>query len=161
MNLKLNIVLILTYLSVGIFTACKPHEQKTDDAFEQVKEEKELTNDSDIINDAMMLQKTKLKSVPAAKKIIRDEQTLFRIETVKKIQNNEKQIKVIKAFPDANAGLNKKITSLEKENNNLTITMDEYKKDEKLRWELFKATMNQHVDEIGIQLKAIKINNKK
>jgi len=39
--------------------------------------------------------------------------------------------------------------------------LDEYNKDEKLKWELFKATMNQHVDEIGIELKAITINNKK
>jgi len=67
----------------------------------------------------------------------------------------------IKNSRDNKGDLSKKITELEKQNNSLSILLDENNKDEKLKWELFKATMNQHVDEIGIELKAITINNKK
>jgi pheromone shutdown protein TraB len=160
MNLKINMVsIMIACLSVVAVGSCKSHEQKNDDAFEQVKEEKKVVNDSDIVNNAMILEKDKTK--PQTQKVVPNEREQYMIEMKKKIQLNENQINAIKTLPNANAALIKKVISLEKNNNDLIITMDEYSKDEKLKWELFKATMNQHVDEIGIELKAIKINNKK
>jgi ABC-type transport system involved in Fe-S cluster assembly fused permease/ATPase subunit len=166
MTFKITIVsmIIIACFSVMLIVSCKSHEQKTDDAFEQVKEEKKLTNDSNKINNAMVVEKSTVMSdtarkTPDTKKTIPDERTLFKIETTKKIQTNQDRIKQMKAFP--NAGINKKVINLEKDNNNLMIKMDEYNKDEKLKWELFKANMNQDVNEIGIELKTIRINNKK
>ncbi|MDD4993236.1 MAG: hypothetical protein PHR83_13500 [Paludibacter sp.] len=166
MTLKTTIVskTIIACFSVLLIVSCKSHEQKTDDAFEQVKEEKKLTNDSNKINNAMVVEKNTVMSdtarkTPDTKKIVPDERTLFKIETAKKIQTNQNRIKQMKALP--NMGMNRKVTNLEKDNNNLMIKMDEYNKDEKLKWELFKANMNQDVNEIGIELKTIRINNKK
>ena len=166
MTLKTTIVskIIIACFSVVLMVSCKSHEQKTDDAFEQVKEEKKLTNDSDKINNAMVVEKSTVisdttKGNPVTKKIIPDERTQFKLETAKKIQTNQNKIKQMKALQ--NVGMNRKVTSLEKDNNNLMIKMDEYNKDEKLKWELFKANMNQDVNEIGIELKTIRINNKK
>lgn len=157
MNYKINIILIIACLSVVMFVSCKSNEQKTDAAFEQVKEDKKFTNDSSIINNAMKLEKS--KSVPIVNKAIPDERSQFKTEMAKKIKTNQNKINRMKSLP--NAGLNRKMTSLETDNNDLILKLDEYNKDEKLKWELFKATMNQHADEIGIELKAIKINNKK
>ena len=166
MTLKTTIVstVIIGCLSVILLVSCKSHEQKTDDAFEQIKEEKKLTNDSDKINNAMVVEKSKVlpdsgKVIPQTKKAIPDERTQFKIETTKKIETNQSKIKQMKASPDA--GMSRKVTSLEKDNNNLMIKMDEYNKDEKMKWELFKANINQDVNEIGIELKTININNKK
>ena len=166
MTLQTTIVstLIIACLSVVLIVSCKSHEQKTDDAFEQVKEEKKLINDSDKINNAMVVEKSKAvpdsgKIIPVTKKAIPDERTQFNIEMAKKIQTNQNKIEQMKALP--NAGMNRKVTSLEKDNNNLIIKLDEYNKDEKLKWELFKANINQDVNEIGIELKTININNKK
>lgn len=166
MKLETTIVpkIILACLSAVLIVSCKSNEQKTDAAFEQVKEEKKLTNDSDKINNAMVAEKTKAipdtnQTIPKTKKSIPDERTQFKIETDEKIQTNQNKIKQMKASPDAD--LKRKVTSLEKDNNNLIIKMDKYNKDEKLKWELFKANMNQDVNEIDIELKTIKINNKK
>jgi len=157
MTLKRNIVTTIVGLSVIMIVGCKSNEQKTDDAFEQVKEEKEQTNDSAKINNAMTVVKS--EAITDAKKNITDDRTQFKIETARKIQTNQNKITEMKSLRDAD--LNRKVTSLEKDNNDLIIKMDEYNKDEKLKWELFKANMNQHVNEIGIELKAIKINNNK
>jgi phosphoribosylaminoimidazole carboxylase (NCAIR synthetase) len=165
MILKTNIFSkIMACLFVILIMSCQSREQKTDDAFERVKKEKIQTNDSDKINNAMVVQKSKViptekNAVPVEKNTISDERTQFKTETSKKIQTNQNKIKEMKSLPDA--GLNRKVTSLEKDNNELIIKMEEYNKAEKLKWELFKADMNQHVNEIGIELKAIKINNKK
>lgn len=166
MTFKKNIVLriVMVCLSVAMVVSCKSHEQKTDDAFEQVKEKKRQTNDSDKINNAMLSDKRKILPVKSKvgtieKNTLSNEQGQFKIETIRKIQTNQNKITEMKSLPDA--GFDKKMISLEKANNDLIIKMDEYNKNEKLKWELFKAEMNQQVNEIGIELKAIKINTKK
>lgn len=161
MNFKTNIILmiIMVCLTVIFFTSCSSHEQKGNDAFERVKEERLLSNDSNIINKAMV-QEPK-DTVLDKKKEIPDMWTQYKTETEKKIHTNENNINEMKALPNVKAGLYRKVTDLEKDNNDLIVKMDEYNKDEKVKRELFKASMNQNVNKIGIQLKEIKINNKK
>lgn len=144
---------------MAMVVSCTSREQRNDAAFNRVKQEKKQTNDSAVVNDAMTFEITKPKSV--VKKEITDERTEFKQEISKKIQINQNRIIEIKKSGDNGGDWSKKITELEKQNNGLSILLDEYNKDEKLKWELFQATMNQHVDEIGIELKAITINNKK
>jgi hypothetical protein len=160
MHLKKNIFTkIAVILLMAVVISCTSREQKNDAAFNRVKQEKKLTNDSAVVNDAMTFEIAKPKSV--VRKEIIDERTEFKLEIAKRIQINQNKIIEIKKSSDNGGAWGRKIAELENENNGLSITLDEYNKDEKLKWELFKATMNQHVDEIGIKLKTIKINNKK
>ena len=150
---------VAVLLLMAMAVSCTSREQKNDAAFNRVKQEKKQTNDSAVVNDAMTFEIAKPKSV--VRKEIIDERTEFKLEIAKRIQLNQSRIVEIKNSRDNKGDLSKKIAELEKQNNSLSILLDEYNKDEKLKWELFKATMNQHVDEIGIELKAITINNKK
>ena len=160
MHLKKKIVTeIATLFLLAMVVSCTSREQKNDAAFNRVKQEKKETNDSAVVNEAMTFEITRPRSV--VKKETTDERTEFKQEITKRIQINQKKIIEIKKSRDKNGDAGKKITELEKQNNSLSILLDENNKDEKLKWELFKATMNQHVDEIGIELKAITINNKK
>jgi uncharacterized protein YlxW (UPF0749 family) len=74
----------------------------------------------------------------------------------KKIQLNEKTIKEIRGLTDANTDLLKKLTNLEKANNDLRIKIAEYNEEVKVKWEKFKASLNQNVNEIDIELNALK-----
>ena len=162
MSFYKNIILTvkITSLSVVIFTSCGSHEQKGDDAFERVKQERKLSNDSgDRVNNAMVIETKKSESV--TKKENPDERAQYKIDTDKKIQKNEMKINEMKAKPYTNAGLSRQVTNLENDNKDLTIRMNKYNKEEKVKWELFKATMNQNVNDIGLELKEIKTNNKK
>jgi len=142
-----------------ILVSCGSHEKKTDDAFDRVKKERMLSKDSTIISKAIAPE-------PKVSELVKknenpDEWTRYKIETEKKIHANEIIIREIKALPKANASLLRKVTGLEKENNDLRVKMDEYNEEVKVKWENFKGTMNHDVNEIGIKLKAMKINNKK
>lgn len=161
MTLKTNFIAIIItgYLSVMILSSCGSHSKKTDDAFDSVKKEKMLTEDSILIRDALKQEPT--NAVVVKKNEIQDEWTKYKIETERKIYTNENIIREIRALPKVNANMLRKVASLEKENNDLRIKMDEYNEEVKERWENFKTGMNHDVNEIGIKLKAIKITHKK
>ena len=161
MTLNANFIpkILTGCLSVMILASCGSHEQKADDAFEHVKKERMLLKDSNITSKEIIQEPMKTELVK--KNENPDEWTKYKIETEKKIHTNENIIKEIKDLPNANANLIRKVSSLEKENNDLRIKMDEYNEEVKVKWENFKGTMNHDVNEIGIKLKAMKINNKK
>ncbi len=160
MKIKTNLIQLIIIFSLStIIASCESHGQKTGAAFEEVKEEKLLTNDSDSVNKAMIQEP--IKNVDENQKQIPDDRAVYKQETVKRIKSNENIINAMKSHPIAYDNYFRKVTSLEKDNNDLIIRLDEYNKDEKLKWEMFKAEMNQHVNEIGIELKEIKINNRK
>ena len=142
-----------------ILVSCASHGQKGDDAFERVKEEKMLPKDSNAISKEIIEEPKKIE--PIKKNETQDEWTKFKIETEKKIISNENKIKAIKIIPNTNAKLLRKVTSLEKDNNDLRRQMDEYKEEVKAKWENFKATMNHDINEIDIELKDMTVNNKK
>ena len=159
MNANFISKIVTACFSIMIFVSCKSHEQKADGAFEIVKQEKLLSKDSNVISKEIIEEPKKAE--PVKKIETQDEWTKFKMETEKKILSNEKKIKEIKVIPNADAKLLRKITSLEKDNNDLRRQLDQYSEDVKVKWENFKATMNHDVNEIDIELKDIKINNKK
>lgn len=146
-------------LSAIIFTSCGSHVQKADDAFDAVKKERMMSNDSNFVSKEIIQESMKTELVK--KDETPDEWTRFKIETEKKIRLNEKKIKEIEGLPDASASLLRKVTNLEKDNNALRIRMDEYNEEVKVRWEKFKASMNHNVNEIDIKLNAMKTDIKK
>ena len=146
-------------LMLAILFSCEQKEQKVDDAFEMVKVEKMLSNDSDVVDNAMVPESSKTKELKC--KINVDEWTIFKIETEKKILNNEKIIKKIKDISKANSNLLRKVINIEKSNNDLRNQMNDYNEEVKLKWEKFKTAINHDVNEIEIELKDIAINNKK
>ena len=156
MNINFIPMILTGCLSLMILTFCGPHEQKADDAFERVKKERILSKDSNIISKAIIPETQIVKKTEN-----QDEWTLYKIETGKKIHTNENIIKEIKRLPNANANMLIKVENLEKSNNDLRIKMDEYNEEMKVKWEKFKLMMNHDVNEIGIELKAMKLNNKK
>lgn len=147
-----------------ILVSCESREQKTDDAFERVKEEKMMSKDSNNIS-KKIIQNTKPE--PSNKNVRvgqgnSDEWLQFRMETENKILRNEKMIKAIKIIPAEDSGLllYRKVIRLEKENNDLRRQMDEYNEEMKVRWENFKMKMDHDANEIAIELKDIKTSNK-
>ena len=151
--------IVIGCLSVMILASCGSHEQKGDDAFERVKEKRMLSKDSNFIP-KIIIQEPK-KPVLEKKKENPDEWTKYKYEIEKKINTNENKIKEIRELPNVNANLLRKVTNLEKTNNDLRMKMDEYNEAEKVKWEKFKVSMNHSVNEIGIELKSMKIDNKK
>ncbi|MDD5186294.1 MAG: hypothetical protein PHS84_13635 [Paludibacter sp.] len=159
MKIKTNLIRLIIIVSLTtIVASCESHGQKTGAAFEAVKEKRLITNDSDSVNKAMIQEPIKNKD--EKQNPIPDDRTVYMLETEKRIRSNKNKINEIKNHPIAYTN-SRKVNSLENDNNNLIIKLDEYNKDEKLKWELFKADMNQHVNEISIELKEIKINNRK
>ncbi|MDP1745574.1 MAG: hypothetical protein Q8L90_08355 [Bacteroidota bacterium] len=152
-------IIISCCFSLMIFVSCESPEQKTDDAFELVKEEKMMAKDSFIAE--REITKVKSKVEVAMKNESVDEWKKFKFETEKRILINEKKIKEIKGIPDSNTKLYRQVVTLEKNNNDLRRQMDEYYEEMKVKWESFKVKINHDVNEIGIELQDIQVNNKK
>lgn len=130
--------------------SCESHEQKSDDAFEKVKNQKMKQSDSAVI----------MKEEPVTKVENLDEWTKFKIEIGKKISSNESKIRELKSNPKSSAKLVRKAANLEEDNNALRRQMDEYNEEMKVQWENFKVLMNHNVNIISIELKDLSINNR-
>ena len=159
MKLNFSSIIIACCLSAMILNSCVSNEQKSDGAFEQVKKERMLHNDSNIVKNAIIQE-------PEKKEIVKKNETLddrvrFKIELEIKIHVNEDKIKEIKGLSNLKASMNRKVKSLEQENNDLRKKIDEYFEDEKTKWETFKVTMNHNANNINIELNSLKIKNKK
>lgn len=152
-----NSIIISCCLSLTIFASCESPEQKTGDAFELVKEEKMMAKDSFIAEKEITKVATKVEILMKNESV--DEWKKFKFETEKKILKNENKIKEIKGIPDSNNKLYRKVTTLEKDNNDLRKQMDEYNEEMKVKWESFKVKINHNVNAIEIELQDIKVNN--
>jgi hypothetical protein len=152
-------IILSSFLSVLFLTSCGSHKQKVDDAFDRVKKERMLLADTNFVSKEIIQES--MKTAPVKTKETLDEWTKFKIETENKIRLNGTKIKEIKALPNANARLLKQVADLEKNNNDLKIEIDKYNEEVKVKWELFKVSMNHHVNEIGIELDALKVKGKR
>lgn len=158
-------------LSAILFIACESHEQKADDAFERVKEEKQIDQDSggaDVVMQQPIIQEVKIPEAaslevkkPDIKVIYQDDWAKFRAETEKKILINEGKIKVIKSTPGTSAKMLEELSSKEKDYNDLRRKLDEYSEEMKEALGKFKVKMNHEVNEISIDLNDLTVNNKK
>ncbi len=163
------IVLALALMSLFLFSSCESHEQTADDAFELVKQEKkDGTYDSTVIvTDTLSTISTPqvVKEQPVTSRNILiqkkteniDEWMLFKTEIEKKIIVNEKKITAVKSTSTTNSKLLKKLTILEKENNDLRRQMNEYTEEMKIKMETFKANLNQNVSNIDLEIKDLVI----
>ena len=146
-------------LTVILMSYCGPRVQKPDDAFTLVKKERMLSDDSGYVSKEVIQASMKTEVAKKAETV--DEWTKFRIETEKKIHSNENSIQKIKNLPDRSNNLRKKLTSLEKDNNNLKMSLNEYPEEVKAKWEAFKSSTSHSANEIGIELNAIMSDQKK
>ncbi len=147
------------FFSIIILVSCGSNEQKADDAFDRVRIEKMILTDSNIISKEGIAEQKKTTSFKKCEN--HDEWGKFKSETEKKILSNENKIVAMKSIPKASGKLIRKVTSLEKDNNDLRRQMDEYNEEVKVKWENFKVMINHDVNEIDIELKDITLNNKK
>jgi seryl-tRNA synthetase len=167
MTLNQNIISMI--LTGGLFmimiTSCGPRVQKPVDAFDLIKKERMLSNDSSFVSKEIIKASMKTESVKTeiVKKIETppDEWTIFKLETEKIIRSNENIIQKIKTLPDLNASSRKKLTSLEKDNNNLKMSLKEYPEEVKAKWEAFKSALSHNANIIDLELIALKTAQKK
>jgi hypothetical protein len=163
MKMTLNQNITLTIFSgclLGIIiTSCGSHVKKPDDAFDIVKKERMMSNDSSFVSKEIIQESMKTELVKKTE--ILDEWTKFKLETEKKIRLNEIKIRKIRDLTDINGNLRRKLTKLEKDNDNLKSRLDEYNEEVKARWEMFKASISHSANEIGIELDAVKTDIKK
>jgi hypothetical protein len=152
-------ITLTSCLTVILIASCGPRVQKPDDAFTLVKKERMLLDDSSFVSKDVIL--ASMKTLPAKNIEPVDEWTRFRLETEKKIHSNEISIQKIKNLPDLNGSMRKKLTSLEKDNNNLKMSLNEYPEEVKAKWEAFKSSTSHNANEIGIGLNAIMTDQKK
>jgi hypothetical protein len=151
----ITLIIILCSFNLMILVSCESHDKKTDDAFEHIKKEKNTPKDSiKIIKESPKVTLVKRNENP-------NEWTIFKVETEKKILFNETKIKEIKNIPNADASLNRKVMSVEKNNRDLKRQLEKYQEEEKVKWEKFKLKMNQDMNEIDFALKDMIINGKK
>ncbi len=140
-------------------SSCESHEQKADDAFDIVKQERMFPKDSIHAKEEIIEEAKKTEVVK--KKENQDEWTKFRTDMEKRIALNEIKIKEIKNTPNATSKLLKKVANLEKDNNDLREEMEEYYQDMKAKWENFKLKLNHDANDVDLELKALVVNNKK
>jgi hypothetical protein len=146
-------------LTVALIASCGPRVQKPDDAFTLVKKERMLSDDSSFVSKEVI--QASMKTLPAKNIEPVDEWTKFRLETEKKIHSNENSIQKIKSLPGISNSLRKKLTNLEKDNNNLKMSLNEYPEEVKAKWEAFKSSSSHSANEIGIELNALMTDQKK
>lgn len=156
MKLKLDFatIKISGFLLVLILSSCGARTPKAEDAFDIVKKERMLSDDSSFVSKEII--QASMKTEPVKKIEAPDDWTKFKIEIEKKIRLNEIQIKKIKELPSMNGSMRRKLAVLEKDNNNLKIRLESYNEEVKSRWEMFKASMSHNANEIGIELSALK-----
>lgn len=158
MKTKFSFIISLC-ISILVFPSCESHEKKVDDAFETVKEEKKLLQDSDSVANLTIKDEKKIDPAKITEKP--DEWTCFKNEIEKKIVLNEKKIKEIKGTPNTNSKLLVKVSHLEQDNNNLRTQMEEYKKEEKIRWDKFQSKLKEQANDINAELKQVSPSEKK
>ena len=135
-----------SYLFIGFLivwiNACQSHEQKADDAFEQVKEKKETYSESE---ESVLKEKP---SNPFKKSEAEDQWCKFKMETEKKINMNEEMVKAIKSNRDSDTKLFKKVSSISNENSDLSNQLQAYEEEEKLRLKSFKTKIETELNQI-------------
>ena len=158
MSLKNNIISLSSLLSLFILFSCESPDQMSDAAYEKVKEEKLKSKDSNTnIHD---LIQEPVKTLVDKKNENQNDWSKFKIEVENKMRWNENRIKEIKNRSNTDVKLFKKMTVLEKENNEILIQLIEFNEDAKTRWEKCKLKVDQNLTEMSIELKEISKNIK-
>jgi len=155
MTVNQNIIsIILTgSLIMTLITSCGLRVQKPDDAFDLVKKERMMSVDSSFVSKEVIQASMKTEIVKKTETI--DEWTKFKIEAEKKIRINDIQIQKIQNLSALKANTRRKLASLEKDNNNLKNSIQEYPEEVKAKLEAFKSSVNHSANTIRTELNAI------
>jgi hypothetical protein len=146
-------------LAIPIFFSCQSHEQKQDDAFEHVKEQKKVNKDSGAA--AMVIQPEQDKPSVLKKNEKTDEWISFQKELEGKIVQNELNIKILKGAKGTSTKSFRKLAHLEKDNSDLRKQMNNFNADAIARKQAFKASIYTDVNVIGAELRDMTITGKK
>jgi len=159
--------IITICFAILILYSCESHVKKADDDFTLYKENKmqqkeivpitkEITPEpKKIVQESKKIDPEPKRMHHEKKSVNLDAWTIFKSQTIEKICANETEIEKLRNSPTANAKMLKKVSALEKENNDFRRQMDEYNQKMKVSFENFKTAINHHVDEIDIKLKDI------
>lgn len=129
-------------------SACQSHEQKANDAFDNVKESKLHEVDNQPHANVSTIIETPVKTV-----IISDWDK-YKIEIETRIVANEIKIRKLKSQEGVEAKLFKKISAVEKENTLLRLQMNEFNSETNNRLLKFKSDMNDQIQSIELEIKA-------
>lgn len=148
-----HIIVLTCFFSVFVIMSCGPRVQKPEDAFDLVKKERMLSQDSNYVSDEILQASMKTEQVKKIEKV--DEWTKFRLETEKQIRLNGIKIGKIKEYPALKANLRRKLADLETENNSLKSSLEEYPEAVKSKWEAYKTAMHHNANAIGMELSVL------
>jgi len=146
-------------LIIPIFFSCQSHEQKQDDAFENVKEQKKVNKDSVVAAIPIQIEQDKPSILKKNEKT--DDWMSFQKELEGKIVQNELNIKILKAAKGTSTKSFRRLTHLEKDNSDLRQQMNKYNADALARKMAFKASISTDVNVIGAELKELTPTGKK
>jgi len=143
-------IALLFCLSGFLITSCGPPVQKPDDAFDLIKRERMLSQDSSYVSEEIIQASLKTEQV---KKIeVVDEWNKFRLESEKKLRLNGIKILKIKERSNLKASQRRKLAELETENNKLKISLEEYPEAVKAKWEAFKTSIQNNSNAVEKEL---------
>jgi len=133
--------------------SCETHSGEENKAFENVKTDKMKTGDSATVS-ADIASHQNLNREDKIKMV--DAWSQFKKDIEKRISSNEKEIEEIKAMPLLSSYSFKQVTKLETENFDLRIQMHEYNELDTSKLAKFKTSIISDVDEIKFELLEIK-----
>ena len=143
-------------IAIVLLASCESHEQKSDEAFNQFKDEKIAKKDSIYVYIDTTAAAEKNQRAKKHEKI--DEDTKFKKSIENSVHANELVIKKLKATPNLNIKTLKKIVHLEEANNNLLKQLNDYDEEVKKNRKSFEEKINQEVSELEVNLKIINLN---
>ena len=154
-NVFIAITLYTMFIAGISGTGCQSPAEKADNANEKVQEAKQD------------LKEAQKDAISAEQKAVNEEEwNAFKNEIAIKIKANETTIaemkaKMKKSGKNLDAMYEKNIESLEQRNKDLNERLNAYEKGAKSDWASFKREFNHDMDELGMALKDLTVNNKK
>jgi len=130
------------FIMIFLLGSCQSHDQSEHHAFDKVKQDKESTDPT---------PEVVAKPIPqSSEKIIYiDSFQLFLSEMNRIILQNEAKIKSIKSTPNISIKLLKKVTVLEKSNNEIRSELDAYEIRKREEWNNFKQELRKKCSAIN------------
>jgi outer membrane murein-binding lipoprotein Lpp len=152
-TLVINFLVSLVVLAMAILGGCQSSAEKVDSAKENVEEAKEE------------LQEVKAEAQADAIKVANAEEwRVFKSDAEVKIKENEirigeLKIKMKKSGKTFDEMYEKNIIALEQKNKDLRTKISNYESNQS-DWEAFKREFNHDMDELGLAIKDLTVNNK-
>lgn len=139
-------ILVLSSLTSLLIFSCQSYEKKADDAFDDIKQRRLLSDGYEPA--AKPVEPVQVKTVHVQKALEPTPIQTFKNELEALLLSNEKKIKLLKDLPDNSSKMKKRIAGLEEKNADLRQQFIAYEQEEKVKWELFKTRVNQDAKQL-------------